>query len=122
MAPAAVAQLSLGCSSTANDSAASTTRSAMSAAAMAVKRPNIAKATPEVPTNTSSVSHTCGQPGSVTISERVKIANVIRVMGAQILRASYMVRMNEASAMRAETAAVSEVGGDSSPQTESRNT
>ena len=50
------------------------------------------------------------------------MANVIRVMGAQILSASYIVRMNDTSAMRAETAAVSEVGGDSSPHTDSRNT
>ena len=82
----------------------------------------MAKATPLVPTNTSSVAPTCDQPGFTTMSERVKMANVISVMGAQILSASYMVRMNEASAMRAETAAVSEVGGDSSPHTESRNT
>ena len=50
------------------------------------------------------------------------MAKVINVIGMQIFSASYMVRMNEALAMRAETAAVSEVGGESSPQTESRKT
>src|SRR5690606_41614019 len=50
------------------------------------------------------------------MSLRMKIANDMRVIGTQILSASNMVRMNEASAMRADTAAVSEVGGDSSPQ------
>ena len=42
--------------------------------------------------------------------ERVKIANVISVIGRQIFSASHIVFMNDASAMRAETAAVSEVG------------
>ncbi len=50
------------------------------------------------------------------------MANVISVIGAQIFSASYMVLRNEALAMRAETAAVSEVGGDNSPQTDKRNT
>ena len=52
----------------------------------------------------------------------MKIANVISVIGAQIFSASHMVRMNDALAIRADTAAVSEVGGDSSPHTDSRNT
>ena len=52
----------------------------------------------------------------------MKIANVISVIGAQILSASHMVRMNDALAIRAETAAVSEVGGDNSPHTDNRNT
>ncbi len=55
-----------------------------------------------------------------TIIARLLI--VISVIGAQILSASHMVRMNDALAIRAETAAVSEVGGDSSPHTDSRNT
>ncbi|MNC94803.1 hypothetical protein D3C83_117570 [compost metagenome] len=44
------------------------------------------------------------------------------VIGRQILSASHMVCMKSASAIFAEMAAVSEVGGDSSPQTESRKT
>src|SRR5687767_13674739 len=71
---------------------------------------------------TIMVSRTCNQPGLMTMLDRVKIANVISVMGRQIFSASHMVRMKDASAIRAETAAVSEVGGDSSPQTDSRNT
>ena len=85
-------------------------------------RPNIANVMPSVLTRTSSVSATCSHPVVVTMLERVKIANVISVIGAQILSASNMVRMNETLAIRAETAAVSEVGGDSSPHTDSRNT
>ena len=54
--------------------------------------------------------------------ERVKIAKVISVIGAQIFSASYMVLRKDALAIRADTAAVSDVGGDSSPQTDSRNT
>ena len=105
-----------------NANTASSTRDGMSAAKFSKNRPNIAKATPQVPISTSSVSAICGQPVVTTMSERVKIANVISVIGTQIFSASYIVRMNEASAMRAETAAVSEVGGDSSPQTDSRKT
>ena len=77
---------------------------------------------PSVLISTSIVSAICSQPGFTTMLERVKIANVIMVIGAQIFSASYMVRRNDALAMRADTAAVSEVGGDSSPQTDSRNT
>ena len=54
--------------------------------------------------------------------ERVKIANVISVIGRQIFNASHIVFMNDASAIRADIAAVSDVGGDNSPQTEIRNT
>src|SRR4029079_12250642 len=79
-------------------------------------------ATPHVPTVTRIVSISCVHPGFTTISERVKMAKVISVIGRQILSASHIVRMNDASAMRAEIAAVSEVGGDNSPQTDSRNT
>src|SRR3990167_10608533 len=77
---------------------------------------------PQVLTVTRQVSTICSQPGFITMSERVKMAKVIIVIGRQIFSASHMVRMNDASAMRAEIAAVSEVGGDSSPQTDSRNT
>src|SRR5215207_4224727 len=77
---------------------------------------------PSVEISTRMVSPICGQPGFTTMLERVKIANVIKVIGAQIFSASYMVRRNEALAMRAETAAVSEVGGESSPHTDIRNT
>ena len=52
----------------------------------------------------------------------MKIAKVMSVIGRQILSASSMVRMNDALAMRAATAAVSEVGGESSPQTDRKNT
>ena len=96
--------------------------SAISAAGFSEKRPNMANAMPQVPITTMIVSAICNQPGLMTMLERVKIANVISVMGRQILSASHIVRMNDASAIRADTAAVSEVGGDSSPQTESRNT
>jgi hypothetical protein len=67
------------------------------------------------------VASTCAQPGLITISERAKIAKVMKVMGAQILSASYMVRRNDALVMRRHRGS-REVGGDSSPQTESRNT
>src|SRR3989304_3508512 len=56
------------------------------------------------------------------MSDRVNMAKVMSVIGRQISNATHMVRMKEASAMRADMAAVSEVGGDSSPQTESRKT
>src|SRR6266545_3037774 len=79
-------------------------------------------AMPQVLIATSSVATICGQPGFTTISERTKIANVIIVIGMQILSASYMVRRKEALAIRAETAAVSDVGGDNSPHTDIRNT
>src|SRR5215470_16251822 len=107
---------------TTKDTAASAQRSAMSDAGRATKRPNMATVTPDVAISTSTVATTCAQPGLITISERAKIAKVMKVIGAQILSASYMVRRNDALAMRADTAAVSEVGGESSPQTESRNT
>src|ERR1044072_2147568 len=77
---------------------------------------------PSVLINTKVVSAICSHPGFTTMFGRVKIANVNMVIGAQIFSASYMVRRNDALAMRADTAAVSEVGGDSSPQTESKNT
>src|SRR5690606_16774556 len=82
----------------------------------------IAKARPDVPMSMATVLRTCVQPGVTTISERVKTAKVISVIGRQSLSASHIVRMKEASAMREEMAAVSEVGGDSSPQTERRKT
>ena len=44
------------------------------------------------------------------------------VIGRQTFNATHMVCTKEASAMRAEMAAVSEVGGDNSPQTEIRKT
>jgi hypothetical protein len=97
-------------------------RKAMSTPAFSVNRPNIAKVMPQVAMITSTVAATCGQPVVVTISERVKTANVISVIGMQIFSASHIVRMNEASAMRDAIAAVSDVGGDSSPHTDSRNT
>src|SRR5262245_46410721 len=105
-----------------NDTAASTQRVAMSAAGCSSQRPNNAKVMPQVLTSTSSVSAICVQPVVTTMLGRVKIANVISVIGAQILSASYIVRRKLALAMRAETAAVSEVGGDSSPHTDRRNT
>src|SRR6266511_5763705 len=77
---------------------------------------------PHVLTSTSSVSTICGQPGFTTMFERVKIANVIIVIGRQIFSASYMVLRKDALAIRAETAAVSEVGGESSPHTDMRKT
>ena len=40
---------------------------------------------------TRMVSTTCIQPGFTTMFGRVKIANVISVIGAQIFSASYMV-------------------------------
>src|SRR5262245_6875747 len=82
----------------------------------------MAKVMPHVLTSTRVVSTICSQPGFTTMFERVKIANVISVIGAQIFSASYMVRRNDAFAIRADTAAVSEVGGDSSPQTDIRKT
>src|ERR687896_423805 len=77
---------------------------------------------PQVEIRTSIVSAICSQPGFTTMLGRVKIANVINVIGRQIFSASHMVRKNDALAMRAETAAVSEVGGESSPHTDIRNT
>ena len=120
----AVAQTSLssGWKSVTKDSAAIATRARKSAPTLRKNRPNIANATPQVPLVTTKTSMIWPQPGFSTRSERVKIANVIRVIGAQILSASYMVRMNDVFAIRAETAAVSDVGGESSPHTERKNT
>jgi len=42
------------------------------------------------------------------------------VIGEQIFSASHMVAMNDVFAMRAETAAESDVGGESSPQTDKK--
>ena len=97
-------------------------RNPMSTVGSTWQRPNIAKVMPSVLTSTSIMSAICSQPGFTTMFGRVKIANVISVIGAQILSASYMVLRKDALAIRAETAAVSEVGGDSSPHTDSRNT
>src|SRR5262249_29526425 len=94
----------------------------MSEAGRETKRPTMATVAPDVAISASTVAATCAQPGLTAISERAKMAKVMNVIGAQILSASYIVRRNDALAMRADTAAVSEVGGDSSPQTESRNT
>src|SRR6187402_3488026 len=77
---------------------------------------------PQVEIRTSMVSAICHQPGFTTMLGRVKIANVISVIGRQIFSASHIVRRNDALAMRAETAAVRDVGGDSSPQTDNRKT
>src|SRR5690554_6275647 len=82
----------------------------------------MANAVPLVPITTRTVARNWGQPVVTTMSVRAKIAKVMSVMGKQIFNASHIVRMNDASAMRAEIAAVSEVGGDSSPQTDSRKT
>src|SRR5688500_5837036 len=94
----------------------------MSIALLSVKRPNIAKATPHVPIVVMMTSPTWTQPVVMTSPDRMKIAKVMSVIGKQIFRASHIVRMNEALAMRADTAAVSEVGGDSSPHTDKKNT
>src|SRR5262245_23975358 len=107
---------------TKNETSAKSERNVMSIAGCSCERPNIAKVMPQVLISTRVVSAICSQPGFTTMFERVKIANVISVIGRQIFNASYMVFRNEALAMRAETAAVSEVGGDSSPQTDIRNT
>src|SRR5262245_2094601 len=77
---------------------------------------------PHVLTSTSSVSAICAHPVVTTMFGRVKIAKVIIVIGAQILSASYMVLRNDALAMRADPAAVNDVGGESSPHTDNRNT
>jgi len=66
---------------------------------------------------TSMTSAIWFHPGLTTMLERTKMANVMIVMGRHSFSASHMVRMKDASAIRAETAAVSEVGGDNSPQT-----
>src|SRR5262249_42755535 len=97
-------------------------RSRISLAAFSEYRPNIEKVMPQVLMSTKIVSTICIQPGSTTMFGRVKIANVMSVIGAQIFSASYMVLRNDALAMRAETAAVSDVGGESSPQTDKRKT
>src|SRR5436190_20266280 len=60
---------------------------------------------PHVLTRTSSVSATCCQPGFTTMFERVKIANVIKVIGMQIFSASYIVFRKDAFAMRAQSLA-----------------
>src|SRR5262245_31838072 len=107
---------------TTKEAAATQSRRGISMPRFCEVRPNMANATPTVLTSTNRVSATISQPGFTTMLVRVKMANVMSVIGAQILSASYMVRMNETLAMRAETAAVSEVGGDSSPHTDSKNT
>src|SRR5690606_13347037 len=94
----------------------------MSGTAMSVKRPNIAKVMPQVPMMARMGAAICAQPVTTTMSVRAKIAKVISVIGRQIFSAIHMVRMKDASAMRAEMAAVSEVGGESSPHTDSRKT
>ena len=48
---------------------------------------------------------TCCQPGFTTMFERVKIANVIKVIGMQIFSASYIVFRKDAFAMRAQSLA-----------------
>src|SRR5207248_8868903 len=60
---------------------------------------------PHVLTRTSSVPATCCQPGFTTMFERVKIANVIKVIGMQIFSASYIVFRKDAFAMRAQSLA-----------------
>src|SRR3970040_59247 len=105
-----------------NENTANTTRAGASAFQFSKHRPNIANPTPQVAVVTTRTSPICPQPGFTAISERVKIAKVMSVIGRQILSASIMVRMTDALAMRAATAAVSEVGGESSPQTERKNT
>src|SRR5262245_61700687 len=107
---------------TTNEGTVSRHRAAIPTTGLRWQCPNMANVMPTVLMRTRVESATCIQPGFTTILKRVKIANVISVIGAQILRASYMVRRNEALAIRAETAAVSEVGGDNSPHTESRKT
>src|SRR4030067_259321 len=87
-----------------------------------IHRPNTAKANPQLPTVTSRMSPICAQPSFTTRFERVKSANVRTVIGRQIFSASHMVRMNDAFAMRAETAAESDVGGESSAQTDKKKT
>lgn len=51
------------------------------------------------------MSATCCQPGFTTMFERVKIANVIKVIGMQIFSASYIVFRKDAFAMRAQSLA-----------------
>src|SRR3970040_183173 len=105
-----------------NENTANSTRAGTSAFQFSKHRPNIANPTPQVAVFTTRTSPICPHPGFTAISERVKIAKVMSVIGRQILSASSMVRMNDALAMRAATAAVSEVGGESSPQTDRKNT
>jgi len=59
---------------------------------------------PEVAIATSNVSASCAHPGFTTMSERMKVANDMKVMGRHSCSASHMVRMNEASGIRAATA------------------
>src|SRR5262245_56667467 len=121
--PATMAETDMSGWNIARKAAAATSqRRNQSTARLRCVRPNIAKAMPSVLASTSSVSATANHPVVVTMLERGKIANVMRVIGAQILSASNIVRMNDTLAMRAETAAVSDVGGDSSPHTDSRKT
>ncbi len=85
------------------------------------KRPTAANVIARLPSARATVSGICPNPCSITASDRTKIANDIRTMGRQIFSAANIVAMNDDSAMRDATAAVSDVGGDSSPQTAMRN-
>src|SRR5688500_8129608 len=84
---------------TTNDIAAMQQRSTMSMNGFRWARPNIAKVMPSVLMRTRSVSATCNHPVVVTMLERVKIAKVMRVMGAQIFSASNMVFMKDTFAI-----------------------
>lgn len=76
----------------------------------------MAKVKPAVTAAISKESMICVQLGSTTMSEWMKIARDMSVIGRQSFSASHMVRMKEAPAILAATAAVSDV-----PQTASRN-
>ena len=108
--------LSFGWNRVANETTANSKRAGISAFQFSKHRPNIAKAAPQVPVVTTRTSPICPQPGFTTRSERLKSANVMSVIGRQIFSATYMVCMNDVFAMRADTAAVSDVGGESRPR------
>ena len=73
------------------------------------------------PTSNTPRAASCAQPGSSNKISQLKIANVRKKKGSDICSVTIIVFMKEAPEIREATAATSEVGGEYSDMTATKN-
>ena len=73
------------------------------------------------PIISAKIAATCAKPGSNTKISQLKIANVRKKNGRDILSVNIIVPMKEAPEIREATAATSDVGGEYSDITATKN-
>ena len=81
----------------------------------------MATAAVEHPIVSTTIATSCAKPGSDTKMSQLKIANVRKKNGRDICSVTIIVFMKEAPEIREATAATSEVGGEYSDMTATKN-